>query len=169
MNFSKRFATNVSIGDPIGYDSEYYIIKNIEYNEIKMPTKIEIGYISKKERKTEWINPNDIKIKIIDKKMHERIISYLKFLDRYNATIYYLLKKGRNYESLNTKNAEEDIQLYFGRCKLKMNDLNARSMYLGYLLFHWFYLFYRIRKVIHYYIHTEVEQTFFDLCEYLMF
>ena len=124
MNLSKRFTTNVSIGDPIRYDSEYYIIKNIEYNEIKMPTKIEIGYISKKERKTEWINPNDIKIKIIDKKLHEKIISYLRFLDRYNTTIYYLLKKGNNYETLNTKNVEEDIQLYFGRCKLKMNDLN---------------------------------------------
>ena len=124
MNISKRFIANVSIGDPIRYDSEYFIIKNIKYNEIKMPTEIEIGYISKKERKTEWISPNDIKIKIIDKKLHEKIISYLKFLDRYNTTIFYLLKKKGLYEALNTNNVEEDIQHYFGRCKLKMNDLN---------------------------------------------
>jgi exodeoxyribonuclease V alpha subunit len=124
MNMSKRFIANVSIGDPIRYDSEYYIIKNIKYNEIKMPTEIEVGYISKKEKKTEWISPNDVKIKIIDKKLHEKIISYLKFLDRYNNTIFYLLKKKGLYEALNTNNVEEDIQLYFGRCKLKINDLN---------------------------------------------
>jgi hypothetical protein len=124
MNMSKRFIANVSIGDPIRYNSEYYIIKNIKYNEIKMPTEIEVGYISKKEKKMEWISPNDVKIKIIDKKLHEKIISYLKFLDRYNTTIFYLLKKKGLYEALNTNNVEEDIQHYFGRCKLKMNDLN---------------------------------------------
>ena len=113
---------NVSKGDPVKYNSEYYVIKNIKYNEINMPSEIEIGFINKP--KTEWISPNDVKLKIIDKKLHSKIISYLKFLDRYNTTIFFLTKKKGNFKQLNTKNIEEAIELYFDRCKLKINDLN---------------------------------------------
>ncbi len=122
----------ISKGDPIKYKDEYYLINEIKYSSglPAMPELIELAYINTKKEKDnkpdpQWVNPNDIDIHIIHTKLHEQLIKYLRWLDRYNMTINHLNKKcNSKLLFLNNKNVEADIELLFGRCKLKMNQLN---------------------------------------------
>jgi exodeoxyribonuclease V alpha subunit len=118
-------------GDPIQYGENYYIVTDIKYESIsKLPEVIEIGpiIISKKveDNIKQWISPNDKHVRVIDKKLHESTIGYVRFVGRYNNTIYYLKKKKPNalFIIISNKNIEDDINILFEKCKLSMKHLN---------------------------------------------
>jgi len=113
-------------GELIKYKDTYYEISNILLDSKKISI-YELSSINKnkKDSKTITVESTDKNITGIYKKDQEKILSYLKFVDRYNSTISFLNKKKNNtYTYLDSKNIHENMDHFFTRCKLKMPQLN---------------------------------------------
>lgn len=81
-------------GELIKYKDTYYEISNILLDSKKISI-YELSSINKnkKDSKTITVESTDKNITGIYKKDQEKILSYLKFVDRYNSTISFLNKK----------------------------------------------------------------------------
>jgi ATP-dependent exoDNAse (exonuclease V) alpha subunit len=114
------------LGDYIKYNEQFCTVIGITLNcGIQENLKIEYINFKKKEKETEIISAGKLSLTLIDKDIQPKLISWLKFTDRYNSTINYLnKKKGSGFTSLDSKNAEKDIRLYLFKCKLSFNNLN---------------------------------------------
>lgn len=114
-------------GEVIKLNNTYYVISNI-FVGCDKNIQYKLNYINSNKNKkgTENINITDTRIISIDKTKQEKIISYLKFIDRYNSTVSFLNKKKNNitFTKINYKNADIDMNDYFARCKLIMSQLN---------------------------------------------
>ena len=94
INVSKSKLTPVphNKGELIKYKNIYYIISNITLQCEQI--NYHLDFVNKTLTKNEKIiSCEDKNIISIDKKAQEKIISFLKFMDRYNSTISYLNKK----------------------------------------------------------------------------
>ena len=112
-------------GELVIHKNKYYIVKNIKV-ENSYPV-YEINFINSYNESL-FISINNINsIKEVDKKEQGKIISYLKFKDRYNQTIHYLNKKtDRKFDVLEdiVNIINRDMEIIFSRCKLTISHLN---------------------------------------------
>uniref|UniRef100_A0A6C0IFB5 UvrD-like helicase C-terminal domain-containing protein n=1 Tax=viral metagenome TaxID=1070528 RepID=A0A6C0IFB5_9ZZZZ len=123
VNKSQLIPTPLDQGELIKYKDLYYIIKEIKIDNNKV--KFRINFINESNNNI-IIQSNDDNIIKIEKKIQGKIISFLKFIDRYNNTISYLNKKQNQFfERLDHKNTDEYINDIFDKCQLRMNQLNA--------------------------------------------
>jgi exodeoxyribonuclease V alpha subunit len=110
-------------GELIKYKNVYYIIADITLDSGKVPS-YKLSFINKKIAE-EIVKSSDSNIVSVEKTKQERIITFLKFLDRYNSTVSFLNKKrGNIYKKLDKKKVDEYMEDLFVRCKLKMTQLN---------------------------------------------
>jgi len=112
--------------DLIKYNINYYIIKNITcYNNIPV---YELDYPNKfceKKNKINNILSNDPDIHVIPSELQEKIMSFLKFVDRYNQTISFLNKKTiGEYRIIENDNIETMMKNLMIKCKLTINQLS---------------------------------------------
>ena len=114
-------------GELIKYKNVYYIISDITLNSGKIPS-YKLSFVNKNKNNTDdekIVKSSDSNIFSVEKTKQERIITFLKFLDRYNSTISFLnKKKGNIYKKLDKKEVDEYMEDLFVRCKLKMTQLN---------------------------------------------
>jgi energy-coupling factor transporter ATP-binding protein EcfA2 len=126
INVSKSKLTPVphNKGELIKYKNIYYIISNITLQCEQI--NYHLDFVNKTLTKNEKIiSCEDKNIISIDKKAQEKIISFLKFMDRYNSTISYLnKKKSITFTKLSYKNVDKYMEYLFGRCDLRMSQLN---------------------------------------------
>ncbi len=125
VNKTNITATPIDIGELIEYEKVYYIISDINVEKTKIVYSL--NYVSKKiGNPVKKIDSNDSKIITIDKSLQEKIIVYLKYIDRYNLTISYLNKKKPTTEfmKIDYSKARDDIIDIFIRCKLTIAQLN---------------------------------------------
>ena len=113
-------------GDLIKYKNIYYMIKNISF-ENGSPT-YHLNYVNSeynKSKKNVDVKSTDKNIISVDKKKQEKIISYLKFLDRYNSAVNHLNKKTKKtFEYLKYETVDKDMNALFNICELRINQLN---------------------------------------------
>ena len=112
--------------DLIKYDKNYYIIKNITcHNNIPV---YELDYPNKfyeKKYKINNILSNDTDIHNIPTELQEKVMSFLKFVDRYNTTINYLNKKtSEEYHPIENHNVETIMSELMVKCKFTINQLS---------------------------------------------
>jgi exodeoxyribonuclease V alpha subunit len=111
-------------GELIKYKEVYYIISDITLDSGKIPS-YKLSFFNKNTDDEKIIKSSDSNIISVEKTKQERIITFLKFLDRYNSTISFLnKKKGNIYKKLDKKKVDEYMEDFFVRCKLKMTQLN---------------------------------------------
>ena len=112
----------------VKYKDIYYIIKNIIVDNnlpIYILNYINSGFNKIKKPFSLKIKSTDQSIISINKKNQEKIISYLKFLDRYNSAMNYLCKKtNKPFERLDYKSVDIDMNNLFNFCKLKISQLD---------------------------------------------
>jgi energy-coupling factor transporter ATP-binding protein EcfA2 len=112
--------------DVIKYKNTYYVIINITL-DVNLPT-YHINYVNsefKKSKKNIPVKSTDRNIISVDRKNQEKIVSYLKFIDRYNSAVNYLNKKtGKTFERIDYEAVDKDMDNLFNVCKLRMNQLN---------------------------------------------
>jgi hypothetical protein len=112
-------------GELVIYNNKYYLIKNIKV-ENSFPL-YELNFINP-YKESLFISIDSIDtIKKVDKKEQDKINSYLKFKDRYNQTIHYLIKKTNNKFTLlenDVNKINEMIEILFTKCKLNISHLN---------------------------------------------
>jgi hypothetical protein len=124
VNKSQLITTPLDQGELIKYIGLYYIIKEIKIDNNKV--KFRIDFINESKNNSKIIQSNDYNIQKIDKKIQGKIISFLKFIDRYNNCISYLNKKtSKIFEFLEHTNVDEYMNDIFDKCQLRMNQLNA--------------------------------------------
>ena len=112
----------------IKYKKGYYIIKNITCGNDRIPI-YELDYANKyydkNGQKTESVKSNDPGIQNIPSYLQEKLLSFLKFVDRYNLTISYLNKKNMGtYQFLDCSDIENIMNDLIVRCKLSSNQLS---------------------------------------------
>jgi len=125
---SKLIATPHDRYELIKYKKGYYIIKNITCGNDRIPI-YELDYANKfydkNSQKMECIQSNDPGIQNIPSYLQEKLLSFLKFVDRYNLTISYLNKKNMGtYQSLDCYDIENTMNDLIQRCDLKFTQLN---------------------------------------------
>jgi len=124
VNKSQLIPTPLDQGELIKYKDLYYIIKKIKIDNNKV--KFIIDFINESKNNSKIIESNDYNIQKIDKKIQGKIISFLKFIDRYNNCISYLNKKtSKIFERLDHKNVDKYMNDIFDKCQLRMYQLNA--------------------------------------------
>jgi len=114
------------VSDYIKYGEEFYKVLKIEIVQ-GIQTELEIAPIIKKKEDivTQTVSTCSPSLFLVAKEIQEKLVAYLKFIDRYNSTIRYLNKKTKNkFIYLDVKHAENDIKLYYMKCKLQLNHLN---------------------------------------------
>jgi len=112
----------------IKYKKDYYIIKNITCGNDRIPI-YELDYANKyydkNSQKIESVKSNDSGIQNIPSYLQEKLLSFLKFVDRYNLTISYLNKKTiGTYQFLDCSDIENIMNDLIVRCKLSSNQLS---------------------------------------------
>jgi len=112
----------------IKYKKGYYIIKNITCGNDRIPI-YELDYANKyydkNSQKIESVKSNDSGIQNIPSYLQEKLLSFLKFVDRYNLTISYLNKKTiGTYQFLDCSDIENIMNDLIVRCKLSSNQLS---------------------------------------------
>ena len=114
-------------GELVIHKNKYYLIKDIKI-ENSYPV-YELNFIN--SYKLSLFIPIDIisSIEQVDKKEQGKIISYLKFKDRYNQTIRYLNKKTGIKKAFHLLEDEVNIinremENIFSKCKLTITHLN---------------------------------------------
>jgi hypothetical protein len=111
----------------IKYKKNYYIIKNITYGNNGVPV-YDLDYANKfydKNAKIDSIQSDDAGIQTIPSYLQEKLLSFLKFVDRYNLTISYLNKKNIGvYQLLDCSELENIMNDLLMRCKLNANQLS---------------------------------------------
>lgn len=117
-------------GELIKYNNNYYLISEIKYDLNKNTINYKLSYVNKNNKNQEiiFINSNDNNIISINKDSQERTIKFLKFMDRYNASCRCVQKKTNikmNY--LNINDVDNNINLFFIRCKLRISQLDNIS------------------------------------------
>jgi energy-coupling factor transporter ATP-binding protein EcfA2 len=111
-------------GELIKYKDTYYLISSIYVENNKLAI-YNLSFVKNKTEIIKTIKSNDKHISNIDKNSQEKTISYLKFIDRYNLTISFLIKKrGNIFKKLEYKDIDEHMENLFKRCKLTMTQLN---------------------------------------------
>jgi hypothetical protein len=125
---SKLIATPHDRYELIKYKKGYYMIKNITCGNDCIPI-YELDYANKFYDKTiqkiESIKSNDPGIQNIQSYLQEKLLSFLKFVDRYNLTISYLNKKNLGaYQFLDCSDIENIMDDLIVRCKLSSNQLS---------------------------------------------
>lgn len=112
--------------DLIKYNKNYYIIKNI-YCHNNIPV-YEVDYPNKnyvKKNIIPNIHSNDPDIHNIPSELQEKMMSFLKFVDRYNTTISYLNKKtSEEYHPIENSNVETIMNELMIKCKFSINQLS---------------------------------------------
>ena len=83
-------------GELIKYKEVYYIISDITLDSGKIPS-YKLSFFNKNTDDEKIIKSSDSNIISVEKTKQERIITFLKFLDRYNSTISFLNKKKGKY------------------------------------------------------------------------
>lgn len=110
-------------GDLIKYKNEYFIIECIVIEQTTPMYKL--SYVNKNNTTDKKIGIIDASIESVDKSKHEKIISLLKFIDRYNSTVNFLNSKHTiKLELLDHCMVDYYIGVFFERCKFTMNILN---------------------------------------------
>lgn len=113
-------------GELVIFKNKYYIVKDIKV-ENSYPV-YELNFINPYNKSSLFISIDNItSIKQVDKKEQGKIISYLKFKDRYNQTIRYLNKKtDRIFHLLedDVNIIDKDMDIIFSKCKLTISHLN---------------------------------------------
>ena len=112
----------------IKYKKGYYIIKNITCGSNNIPV-YELDYANKfydkNSQKIECVNSHDPGVQNIPSYLQEKLLSFLKFVDRYNLTISYLNKKTIGvYQFLDCSDIENIMNDLIVRCKLTANQLS---------------------------------------------
>jgi hypothetical protein len=109
------------------YKNNYYIIKNITCSSNGVPV-YDLDFANKfhdKNSKIDSIQSNDPGIQSIPSYLQEKLLSFLKFVDRYNLTINYLNKKQLGaYQFLDCSELENIMNDLIIRCKLTVNQLS---------------------------------------------
>ena len=112
-------------GEIVIHKNKYYLVKDIKV-ENSYPV-YELNFINLCKDSL-FISFDYIdSIKQVDKKEQGKIISYLKFRDRYNQTICYLNKKPHCLFHLledNVNIINRDMEFIFTKCKLTISHLN---------------------------------------------
>lgn len=116
------------VGDLVKYSDNFYTIDEIikKKNQLLPNYKISAYIKPKKEEEAEHIieyHNKNVKF-ITDKKLQQNIKSYLKFRDNYNSIISYVNKK-KNIKLLflTINNVERDVEFFFDKCGLTINQL----------------------------------------------
>lgn len=110
-------------GDLIKYKNEYFIIECIVIEQTTPMYKL--SYVNKNNTTDKKIGITDASIESVDKSKQEKIISLLKFIDRYNSTVNFLNSKHTiKLELLVHCMVDYYIGVFFERCKFTMNILN---------------------------------------------
>jgi ATP-dependent exoDNAse (exonuclease V) alpha subunit len=125
---SKLTATPHDRYELIKYKKGYYMIKNITCGSNNIPV-YELDYANKfydkNSQKIECVNSQDPGIQNIPSYLQEKLLSFLKFVDRYNLTISYLNKKALGtYQFLDCSDIENVMNDLIVRCKLSANQLS---------------------------------------------
>jgi hypothetical protein len=125
---SKLVATPHDRYELIKYKKGYYMIKNITCGNNNIPV-YELDYANKfydkNIQKIECVNSHDPGIQNIPSYLQEKLLSFLKFVDRYNLTISYLNKKTIGaYQFLDCSDLENIMDDLIVRCKLNSNQLS---------------------------------------------
>jgi ATP-dependent exoDNAse (exonuclease V) alpha subunit len=125
---SKLIATPHDRYELIKYKKGYYIVKNITCGSNNIPV-YELDYANKfydkNSQKIECVNSSDPGIQNIPSDLQEKLLSFLKFVDRYNLTISYLNKKNLGtYQFLDCSDIENTMDDLIVRCKLKFTQLS---------------------------------------------
>ena len=111
-------------GELVVYNDKYYLIYNIKVCNLQ--PVYELNFVNKKT--PEYVSIDHINdISSVDKKEQGKLISYLKFKDRYNQTVSYLNKKAHaKFVVLNDdiNSVGKQMGMLFSRCKLTMSQLN---------------------------------------------
>jgi len=112
--------------DLIRYKKNYYLIKNIICGSDNVPI-YELDYPNKfyEKNKLNNIQSNDEEIHTIPQFLQEKLLTFLKFVDRYNTTINYLNKKTSNeFKYLNYDECEKLMNELMIICKFNINQLS---------------------------------------------
>ncbi len=120
-------------GELIKYLENYYLISQINYDEGNSIPIYKLSYVNNNKKiENDLINCNDKKIINIEKEKQEPTIRYLKWMDRYNSSCFFLNKKNKNnvFIQLKVEDVESDMALLFKRCKLRMSQLNKIELTL---------------------------------------
>lgn len=111
----------------IKYKKNYYIVRNITSGTNGIPV-YDLDFANKfydKNSKIDSIQSNDPGIQNIPSYLQEKLLSFLKFVDRYNLTINYLNKKQMgSYQFLDCSELENTMNDLIIRCKLNSNQLS---------------------------------------------
>jgi len=124
---NKLVATPHDRYELIKHRKNYYIIKNITCGNNDVPV-YDLDFANKfydKNNKIDRIQSNDPGIQSIPSYLQEKLLSFLKFVDRYNSTINYLNKKYLGaYQFLDCSELENIMNDLLIRCKLTINQLS---------------------------------------------
>jgi ATP-dependent exoDNAse (exonuclease V) alpha subunit len=124
---NKLVATPHDRFELIKHRKNYYIIKNITCGSNDVPV-YDLDFANKfydKNNKIDSIQSNDPGIQSIPSYLQEKILSFLKFVDRYNSTINFLNKKFIGaYQFLDYSELENIMNDLIIRCKLTVNQLS---------------------------------------------
>jgi hypothetical protein len=124
---NKLVATPHDRFELIKHRKNYYIIKNITCGGNDVPV-YDLDFANKfydKNNKIDSIQSNDPGIQSIPSYLQEKILSFLKFVDRYNSTINFLNKKFIGaYQFLDCSELENIMNDLIIRCKLTVNQLS---------------------------------------------
>jgi len=124
---NKLIATPHDKHELIKYRKNYYIVKNITCDANGIPL-YDLDFANKfydKNSKIDSVKSNDPGIQNIPSYLQEKLLSFLKFVDRYNLTIKYLNKKQMGgYQFLDYSELENIMNDLIIRCKLNVNQLS---------------------------------------------
>jgi hypothetical protein len=112
--------------DLIKYSKNYYIIKNINYNNNQLYYDLELPneYYANNNNTSITVLALDPDIKIIPSYLQEKFVTFLKFIDRYNTTINYLNINKDIYKTIPYDDVENIMNDLIIKCKFTMNQLS---------------------------------------------
>jgi len=117
---NKLIATPHDKHELIKYRKNYYIVKNITCDTNGIPL-YDLDFANKfydKNSKIDSVKSNDPGIQNIPSYLQEKLLSFLKFVDRYNLTIKYLNKKQMGgYQFLDYSELENIMNDLIIRCE----------------------------------------------------